>query len=154
MEAGKIWKKKQNSTRLLKYQQDSEMQRWAISLVKYMQDTIMGSCRALSRKGIKPVMLDTGMYLRQGEENWEEDQIMEHCELLLRSCLILYIIMFKFQITTLQPKHRNILNNVKETLRSLYNLLFLGFIKNILKSSAKLYLLMLFPWHLKGVWHM
>lgn len=38
-----------------------------------MHDTIVEYHGALSRKGIKPVMLDLEVYLRKGKKNWEEE---------------------------------------------------------------------------------
>lgn len=71
---------------------------------------------------------------------------MESCELLLSSYFILYV------KRSLYPKHRNILNNLKESLRNLSNLFFLE-IKNTLKFSSEFYLPSLFSRHLEGVWH-
>lgn len=57
-----------------------------------MQDTIVGDCGALLRKGIKPLMLDPGRERKIGKKN----QITKSCKLLLRSYFMLYRRVFKF----------------------------------------------------------
>lgn len=78
-----------------------------------MQDTIVGDCGALLRKGVKPLMLDSGRERKTGKKN----QLTESCKLLLRSHFMLYRRVFKFQITILHPKHRNALRNLKNLFR-------------------------------------